>query len=131
MQAMELALEPAKTLMEVATLAWFFSALASPFAVPFLVLTAAPSRWVFAASVLGLAVGGIMLLGYWANTSDAPGAVGLLYLAPAMFAGWLVGGAVWLVRAWRGRSENPSWKQAAILYVIAASFFAAATYPWR
>jgi len=117
--------------MEIATLVWFFSALASPFAIPFLVLLAAPNRWVFIASIVGLALGAILLFGYWANTVDAPYGMALLYLAPAAFAGWLTGGVAWLARVIRGRSGNASWKQAAVLYSLAAIFAAAATYPWR
>jgi hypothetical protein len=117
--------------VEIATLTWFFSALAAPVAVPFFVLVAATNRWVFVVSAVGLAIGATLLFGYWADGLDAPAGMALLYLVPAAFAGWLAGGVAWLARAIRGRSGNPSWKQAAVLYLLAAIFAATFTYPWR
>jgi hypothetical protein len=99
--------------VEIATLTWFFSALAAPVAVPFFVLVAATNRWVFVVSAVGLAIGATLLFGYWADGLDAPAGMALLY------------------RAIRGRSGNPSWKQAAVLYLLAAIFAATFTYPWR
>lgn len=114
--------------MEVALTAKFFAALLAPILVPLFVMIASANRWVYAASLVVVPAGLVLVVQHWLRDDPGPAGIAIVPLAAAAAAGWLIGAAVWLVNAIRQRSDRIPWQQVAILYAMASAFALAFAY---